>query len=377
MMPFRTLSVVVLSGLCAGVFGVACEAEQQTAPERIRPVLYHRVERAGGPRSRTLSGVSEAGTESVLSFKVPGQITELPVKVGDTVRRRQRLAELDPTDYKLRLKQAEASRSNARAQRRNAQAAYNRVRALYANQNASRSDLDAAQAAFESARANMQAASQAHSLAKQQLSYTKLTAPVSGSIAQVDVEVNENVGAGQPIIKLTSGSRPKVTVALPESLISKVERGDEVEVTFSAVAGETFSAVVSEVAVEADASGAAFPVTAIINADPELIRPGMAAAVTFVFIPEGEEAGDDRYIVPSSAVGQDRDGKFVFIVVESPEGGLPTVRRQEVTVAEEMTSDGLEITNGVSEGDLVVTAGVSKIQDGMTVRLPNVEATAR
>ncbi len=90
----------------------------------------------------------------------------------------------------------------------------------------------------------------------------------------------------------------------------------------------------------------------------------MAAEVAFNF-----QATDnrERFLVPPFAVGEDREGRFVF-VVEPQESGLGTVRRRAVTVGE-LTSDGLEILSGLADGEEVVTAGVTKITDGLTVRI--------
>lgn len=358
--------------LCLLSFSLATngctKADEGTKKQRIRPVLYYEVAPVGGPLERTFAGVSEAGQESNLSFKVSGLVTKIGVQVGDSIKKRGFIAKLDETDLKLRVKQAQASLSSASAQLRNARAAYRRVQALYANQNASRSDLDGARAAFASARAATSAASQSVNLAKQQRAYTKLTAPVTGTIASVLVEVNENVKAGQPIVNLTSGARPKVTVGVPEVLIARVQRGAKVQVRFEAIEDGVFEAEVIEVAVGTNVGNAAYPVTVILAEANKAVRPGMAADVTFRFEPENPDAGP-RFVVPASAVGQDAEGRFVFLV-ERGEEGLGTVARKPVTIAEELTPDGIEILEGVAEGDLVVTAGVSKIEDGMTVKVP-------
>jgi hypothetical protein len=90
----------------------------------------------------------------------------------------------------------------------------------------------------------------------------------------------------------------------------------------------------------------------------------MAAEVRFVF----ETAGtSERVIVPPVAVGEDSEGRFVF-VLEPAEEGFATARRSAVSVGD-LTSEGLEITDGVREGELVITAGVSRIVDGQKVRL--------
>jgi len=152
-------------------------------------------------------------------------------------------------------------------------------------------------------------------------------------------------------------------VAVPEVLIAAIREGDEVEVTFDAVPGRTFAARVTEVSVSATGLATTFPVTVQLNrAEPDC-RAGMAAEVGF------QSAGNGRpvIVVPSVAVGEDRQGRFVF-VVEPAADGLGVARRRGVVVGE-MPGEGLEILEGLVDGDRVVTAGVTRIVDGQTVRL--------
>ena len=79
------------------------------------------------------------------------------------------------------------------------------------------------------------------------------------------------------------------------------------------------------------------------------------------------ESKASRLVVPVNCVAEDQTGRFVYTVVE-PEEGAAVVSRKTVTVGE-LTSDGLEITDGLENGDLIVTAGISKLMDGMKVKL--------
>lgn len=364
-MRYDACPVAVLAVLALWVMLLlpACEREEPQQEPIIRPVRTYQVFSAGGTRVRTFSGAAQAGLESRLSFRVPGTVQGLNVKVGEHVRAGAVIAELDPTDYRLQEEETEASLERARADLRNAEAKYARVRALYENRNASRDDLDAARAGAESARAQVDSIRKRLELARSQLRYTSLKAAMDGAIAEVRVEVNENVQAGQTVVLLTSGARPEVEVAVPEILIARVEEGSKVSVTFDAIPGRTFSAVVTEVGVVTGMS-TTYPVTVRLEKDEPGVRPGMAAEVAFRF-----ESQDDRerYLLPPVAVGEDLEGRYVF-VVEPDESGFGTTHRRSVTVGE-LREEGIEILEGVSDGDLVVVAGISKITDGQKVRL--------
>jgi RND family efflux transporter MFP subunit len=360
----KNYSKLFLVFFLAALIIPSCKEEEQ-GQEIIRPVRYIQVFATGGSRIRTFPGVAQAGTESRLSFKVPGTVQKVTVGVGDRVQEGQIIAELDPYDYQLKVQQARASLLQAEAQARNASAAYSRTRSLYENNSASKQDLDAARMAYESANAMAQASSKQLEQAQLQLSYTKITAPTDGAIAEVNCEVNENVQAGMPLFLLTAGSQLEIKVSIPEVLISQIEVNKEVSAKFDAIPDQEFQAIVSEVGIKSTTLATTYPVILLLKQTDQDIRAGMAASVSFRFESKDKRV---RFIVPSEAVGEDREGRFVFTVERLPEEELGIVRRKSVDVGE-LTEEGLEIFEGLVDGDLVVTAGISHIVDGKKVKL--------
>ncbi|WP_429886556.1 efflux RND transporter periplasmic adaptor subunit [Geoalkalibacter halelectricus] len=358
-MIFRGVSFLLLLPLLW-----SCEQQPVAPEEPLRTVRTQTVVRDEGVRVRSFSGTARPAIETRLSFRVPGTLVDIPVKVGDQVRRGSLVAALDPADYQLQVREAEAALAEAAARTRNAEAHFERVRALYENNHASLTDLDAARAGAESARAAEAAAAMRVELAQLQLGYTRLRAPLDGEIAAVRVEVNENVAAGAEVVVLTASQFPEVAVALPEALIGAVARGEEVRVSFDAIPGEGFAGVVTEVGVAASHAGATFPVTVRLLAPDRRVRQGMSAEVVFRFAPHQEVA---RMLVPAAAVGEDQQGRFVFVVEPGPDD-TTLVRRRAVEVGA-LRVEGLEILSGLTPGEQVVTAGVSRIEDGQRVLL--------
>ena len=87
--------------------------------------------------------------------------------------------------------------------------------------------------------------------------------------------------------------------------------------------------------------------------------------MAFRFTPEGARG---RLLVSPVAVGEDREGRFVFVLEPQAEEGTGLVRRRDVSVGE-LTGDGLEILSGLEDGELVVTAGVRRLSDGEEVKV--------
>ncbi len=341
-----------------------CKDKAEEA-ELIRPVRYVVVEGSDAAKQSTFSGVAKAGQESRLSFQVSGQVLEVPINVGDTVEKGETIARMDPTDFSLQLQNAQSSAAQARAQERNAKATYERTRALYENQNASAQDLDADRTAYESARAGLASTNQQVRLRQRQLGYTHLKAPEAGTLATVDIEVNEYVQAGELVATLLAGEQIEVSVSVPASVIRSIRKGAVAQVRFDVLGGKMLQGEVTEVGVASMGGATTFPVIVRLTEGEDLVRAGMAADVTFVFASEGNEP---KYALPISAVGEDQEGRFVFKLEETSDG-LGIVHRSPVEVGD-ILSDGIEIRGGVDPGDLVVTAGVSRIYDGLQVRVP-------
>lgn len=354
--------IFALAALTCG----GCKDDPTPQEPVIRPVRSIEVEdTTGSAASRTFSAVSRAGAESRLSFRVGGSIRTVEVKLGDKVTEGQTIATLDASDLELQAQQAADAYSQNRANERRAKAEFDRTRTLYENNGASRSQYEQARASYEQARASLGSAGRQLQLARKQVGYATLTAPTDGVVSAVLAQVNENAGAGQAVVKLASGDAPEVLVNVAGTFVGAVEAGDTIDVRFTDITGKTYKATVREVGVTPGDGQTTFPVIATIEDPDDAIRLGMAADATFTAERNPDEVG---LFVPATAVGEDRNGRFVYKVTPT-EDGLGTVHRHPVQVDPVLAGRGVRVIEGVAAGDRVVTAGVSRIVDGQQVRL--------
>ena len=195
-------------------------------------------------------------------------------------------------------------------------------------------------------------------------SHFPIYSPITGRVLRVFQESATVVNAGAQLLEVGDPTDLEVEVDVPGVLITGIVEGDDADVTFDALPGRTFAGAVTEVGVSATGPGLTFPVTVRLAESVSDIRPGMAAEVGFQF-----ESASQRvvYLLPAAAVGEDREGRFVF-VVQPTEAGLGIIERRPVSVGE-LTAEGLEVIEGLVDGDRVVTAGWIKIEPGLTVRL--------
>lgn len=342
---------------------VACEEPIQVQPTEVRPVRYARVVAQGNMEQRTYSGTARAELETDLSFKVAGTLLSRDANVGDTLVPGSLVGTLEDTDYRVKLQESAAGLARAQAEVRNAEASYDRTRELYENRNASRSDLDSSRAGAESARAQVRAASQQLEAARLQLSYTRLTAPQECSVAEVFAQVNQNLSAGQSVIRVNCGQCAEVVVGVPEVDIGRITQGTVVQVAMDAVPDRSLIGVVTEVGVSS--GGTTYPVTIALQDGCAAVRSGMAADVLFRFPTIGPTGG---LVVPSVSVGEDSSGRFVFVLEPAGEDSIWLAVRRGVEVAGPI-GQGLLIGAGLNEGELIATAGVRRLVDGQRVTL--------
>ncbi|MEM1180411.1 MAG: efflux RND transporter periplasmic adaptor subunit [Acidobacteriota bacterium] len=358
-----TLWPALLVG-CAGLVALGGCADDQPLPEpEPRTVRTTVVGGAETTRSRTFSGASQSSQQSRLSFKVGGTISELPIETGDRLLRGQLVARLDSFQYELEVERADADLVRAGAAQRNAEAAYERTKELYADNNAARGDLDAARANAESAAAQTRSAEKLLELSRLQASYTELRAATDCRVALIGVEVNENVSSGSPVATVECGNTIEVEASIPESLIGEMTEGMAASVRFDSLPEASFSGVLTEIGSAPD-GGAAFPITVSVDGDHPELRAGLAAEVRFDF----QRQAGAVVLVPLSAVVRGQAETYVFLAESTGEGDAAKAVRRDVTLGE-LTEGGLEVLNGLAPGDRVITAGVSKIYDGLEVRL--------
>lgn len=351
--------------LLAPLIVAACSqgAAEETAP--LRPVLYEQVGIAGAAVERSFSGTAVTGRVVNLSFRSGGVVTVLDAVLGQTVSAGALVAELDNVATRLAYEQAVLSLNGAASQMNTAQLALDRTRALYESGTASLSDYENARNAFRTAEASHESALRSVQIQEEQVGYGSIHAPVSGTIAAVNVEIDENVQPGQVVAVLNAGAGLEIGLGLPEAVIAQATTGMTAEITFTAVPGAVFAGTVTEVSPSVDPATATYPVRVSIDAPTADIRSGMAATVALAFPPDESLAG--AIVVPAKAVGEDDSGRFVFLV-EDAGNGEGSVRKQPVDVGR-LTAEGFEILSGLTAGQQVATAGLQTLLDGQRVRL--------
>ena len=353
-----------VSSLFIFCFLLSCGENEVKEEVVLRPVRYSEVGYVGGDKSRSFSG--SAKTEKIinLSFRSSGIVTKLDMKLGQKVRKNDLLGTLDNVSARLNYESAIESKNSSESQMNTAKLALNRVRTLYEKGSSSLSDYEDAKNSYRTAVASFESSKRSVAIQQDQIRFGYLYAPEDGVIASVSAEVDENVSPGQTIGVLNAGSAIEISLGLPESVINAVKKDMKVRVSFTAIPEENFNAVVTEVAPAVDQNTSTYPVTVMVTDRDDRIKSGMAASVNFEFV--SESLDKKTMVVPANAVGEDGNGRFVFIIEESDE--MTTVNKQPITIGN-LTPEGFEVVSGLQIGQKIATAGLQTLLDGQEVKL--------
>ena len=352
-MDIGKLAFATLLLASAALLG-ACEEQQEAYVATSRPVKTIVVGGSSNGDVRTFPAEVDAIQKADISFRVSGRIQKIYVKEGDQVKKGQLLAELDPTDFEITLKDREASYKTAKAN-------YDRAKELVEKDAISRVEHDNIRAQYHTAQANLNSA-------KQDLVYTKLKADFDGYIAKRYVENFEEVLRSEKIFSLQDVSSLKMKIDVPENLMITIDKSStgqrELYATFDNIKNKRFPLKFREASTKADPSTKTFEVTLTMDSSQDYnILPGMNGTVFAHMLPDETGSAPTVTLPVSAVISDNRKQATVWIVDED----TMTVHPKKV-VPGLMTGDSIQV-DGLSPGDRIVTAGASFLRENMKVTL--------
>ncbi len=351
------VSLLLLSLILAG-----CDAPAATAPtspaaaaKLERPVQVERVKFERDGANREFVGVVRARYETDLGFRVAGKIVSRLINNGDVVHAGDVIARLDPQDFVLQVESAEAELAAATSNLAQARAEAERYATLKTRGFAAVADFDRKNAARDEAEGRLERARRTLDLARNQLSYAELKADADGVITATPAEAGQVVAIGQSVARLARHGEKEAVVALPESWLGEA-RKSQASMRLWSDPDRRFTARLRELSPQADAATRTYAGRFTIADADETVALGMTATVTLARTADAKIAK-----LPLAAVLNRGSGPAVYVVDAS--GALEL---RDVKVAA-FTEDAALVTDGVRDGETIVTLGVQKLQAGLKV----------
>ncbi len=350
----RCMTVAALSGLL--ILGGAGCAKKQPPAEHPIVVQAETIQPGLQSASFTYAGDVRGRYESQFAFQAGGRISERLVSNGEAVKAGQALMRVDLADLKTLLERSRADLAAAQADYRLNELTYNRYKELARQEVISKGEFDNYAAQFEVSTAKLRAAEAAYRQAGQQYGYGTLIADAEGVIADIKVEAGQVVSAGQAALTLVRAGEMEVQIHVPEQRVEEIRNANRIRVNFWALPQMEVDGVIREVAALADSATRTYMVRVSIP-QIDVVKFGMTATVK---VWPGETKA--RIILPIAAVYQSGNKPNLWLV----ENGV--LRLQPVELGD-FLSEGVVIRSGLKPGDVVVTAGVQKLQEGKKVKI--------
>ena len=286
-------------------------------------------------------GSLKSSESVVLRPETTGRIAAINFRDGAVVARGSVLLTLDAAIQEAELQQARANLALAKS-------SFKRNEELLAKKFLSPQ-------ALENSAATLKVQEAAVQLAEAKLAKTRLKAPFNGVVGLRNVSVGDYVKEGQDLVNIEDIGTLRVDFKLPETYLGRLNKGQTLEVTTDALAGERFTAVLAAVDPLVDQNGRALSARARLDNAAGKLRPGMFVRAKLLFgARQGVLMVPEQAIVPGAQpmVFKVQDGKAMAAKVR-----LGVRRAAQV-----------EVVEGLAAGDVVVTAGQLKLRDGAAVR---------
>ena len=327
----------------------ACESgEEASDDEDETPAIPVEIATATrGDIYATYAGTApiEAFADAMVIAKVGGEVREIFVEEGDDVTTGQILARLDGDRLRFEMLQAEA---NLRKSQRDHQR----------NLDLLEKDLISA-GDFEKIQYEMEALQATYDLAKLEVSYTEIRAPIDGVISERVIKVGNTIDVNAPTFQVTSLEPLIAYLHVPEREFRRIDPGQDAAIEVDALPGDRFVATVARVSPVVDAGTGTFKITIEVSDPSRRLKPGMFGRISIVY-----DMHADAMQVPRSAVIEEAGETSIFVVRDD------VAERRAISTG--YAQDGrIEILEGLADGETFVVVGQTGLKNGSRVSIIN------
>ena len=328
---------------------VSCSSktEDRTDSKSVR-VKVQKIAYSDGTYTTEYVGTVESENSVNVSFLTMGTIEKMTVQEGEAVQKGQLLAKLNTSSAENMYNIAKSTLNRARD-------GYDRLSALHENNSLPEVQYVEVKTALEQAES-------AEKIALKNLEDCNLYAPYSGVIGKRYLETGANVSPGIPVYSIMNINSIKIKIAIPEREISSVRTGGKSHIVVPALNDRSFEGKVIEKGVTAHPISHTYDIKVQVENKGHQLLPGM---VCKAYLTSGDGPEDDAWkniVVPLKSVQLDHSGKhFVWLVDEEGKAF-----QREVSVGS-FIGNGITVTGGLHEGDILITEGYRNVSPGAMV----------
>ena len=277
--------------------------------------------------------------------EIAGKITSLNFDLGQHFLKDDVIAVIDDKIKKLTYESAKIDADRLKRD-------FERTENLYKGGTSSEQEYELARSSYETAKNKFDEA-------EKQLSYTKITAPISGTITKKIVEQGAYVKIGDPVATIVDVSRLKVQMNVSETNVYYLHVGDKVKISSEIYPGITFDGKISFVSPRGDDTHNYLVEIDIVNSTKNPLKAG-----TFVNVEVGIKSGSEGLYIPRNALqGSIKDAK-VYIAFNGK------ALLKDIVIGRS-SNESLEVLSGLTENDKVIVSGQVNLTDNRPIKIIN------
>ncbi len=317
---------------------VTDEEEEETPPV---PVEVRVASRGDVYATYTGTASLESDEEALVVAKVAGEVIELLVEEGDRVTAGQVMARLDGDRLRLTLQQSDANLRKLRQE-------YDRNVELHEKGLVSAG-------AFEGMKYELDALKAANDLARLELGYTEIAAPIDGLVSERFIKVGNTISINDPVFDVTDMDPLLAYLFVPEREFRKLRVDQEAQVALDAIPGQVFAAKIDRISPVVDPQTGTFKVTLAVHDESGRLKPGMFGRFQIVY-----DSHIDVVMIPRVAVVEDETRQSVFVVEDG-------VARRRVVTTGYSRGENIEIVEGLKGDETVIIIGQNGLKEEAAV----------
>jgi len=302
-----------------------------------------------------ITGKLEGFVDVNLMSETNGKVVEINKNLGDWIEKGEALGRIDNADAKNHLKQAEAALMAGEASLESATINFQSAQGLFEKEMISESEFLMAKSTLKNAQAGYDGLVASLEMARKNFENSQFTAPVSGYIAELNLEIGEMVSTGRQIAGIVNSKKLLLKTGISEADIPYVKKGAPVTIKYHK---KEFAGKVSGVGIRPKTGGNNYPIEIELSNKNMQLFPGMVV--------EGKIYSKTYKNVLYTSIENLRekyDQQFVYVINDSNRAELHTV-----TIGDKV-SNNVILTSGVKEGDKLVIDGIDSLTENALVEI--------
>lgn len=357
------LAAVVLAG---AVFAISSrKSDGDAANKRERPPLEFAQRDVVSLQPKRLAvelavpGSVQAVSQATVRAKLSAEVKRVLFREGDRVTAGQAIAEFDTAQLRAQMAERKATLESARAQLamadRTRQANAQLVKQNFISQNA----FDTADSAHQVQLAAVATAQAQFELTQLSMTDAVVRAPISGTVSKRHVQPGEKVSFDAPLLSIVDLAQLEVQAQVPISDVTQIRKGMLTLVDVEGIDGRKFEGRVERINPSAETGTRTINIYVSLSNEDALLRAGMFARVLLTIAPEVEVPA-----LPLSAVRTEAAQTFVWVVADDQ-----LARRNIVTGKRDERAQWVEVTSGLSPGEIVLATKFDNLKDGLAAKV--------